>query len=185
VAFGLDAARNALARDPVAVDAALAQLKTEVQTSISDVRRLVYDLRPPALDQLGLVPAVQEYAARIDERGGPTVLIDASALPLLPAAVEVAAYRIATEALTNAARHSHATQAMVRFAFAEGQLRVEVCDDGVGIPSAGAARDPAGAGIGLAAMAERAAELGGTCLVAGNGTGGTSVVALLPVRAAS
>ena len=108
VAFGLDAARNTLAANPEATAATLAELKTEVQASIADVRRLVYDLRPPALDQLGLVPALQQYAARLAERGALDVSVSAPALPPLPAAVEVAAYRIVTEALTNAARHSGA-----------------------------------------------------------------------------
>jgi signal transduction histidine kinase len=181
IAFGLDAARNTLASNPKATAVTLAELKTEVQVSISDVRRLVYDLRPPALDQLGLVPALQQYAARLTERGTLDILVSAPALPSLPAAVEVAAYRIATEALTNAARHSGARHTSVSFTVDDANLRLEVADDGVGLP---ARRDSRSTGLGLAAMAERAAELGGACSAASRDRG-TSVVAVLPLAAAS
>jgi signal transduction histidine kinase len=180
IAFGLDAARNTLGAGPQATAGALAELKTEVQALIADVRRLVYDLRPPVLDQLGLVPALQEYAARLGERGALDIIVTAPALPPLPAAVEVAAYRIATEALTNAARHSGAQTTSVSFTIDHTQLRLEVLDNGVGVPAQG---DGRGTGVGLAAMAERAAELGGTCSIAARGDG-TSVIATLPLRVA-
>jgi len=181
IMFGLDAARNTLASDPQATAVTLAELKTEVRASITGVRRLVYDLRPPDLDQLGLVPAVQAYAARLGERGALDICVSAPALPPLPAAVEVAAYRIAAEALTNAARHSRARHTMVAFTIDNAQLRLEVIDDGVGIATR---RDDRRTGVGLAAMAERAAELGGACSV-GSRDGGTAVVAVLPLRVTS
>jgi signal transduction histidine kinase len=179
IAFGIDAARNTLPRDPAATDAALAELKAEVQTSVADVRRLVYDLRPPALDQLGLVPAVREYGARLVERGALSVTVSAPALPPLPAAVEVAAYRIAIEALTNAARHSHARTSSVSFEIDDSALRLQVDDDGDGVPAERAYR---GNGLGMSAMAERAAELGGTCSIGPRPGGGTAVTAELPLR---
>jgi two-component system, NarL family, sensor kinase len=181
IMFGLDAARNTLATDPQATAVTLAELKSEVQASITGVRRLVYDLRPPDLDQLGLVPALQAYAARLGERGALDICVSAPALPALPAAVEVAAYRIAAEALTNAARHSGARHTMVAFTIENAQLRLEVTDDGVGIATR---RDDRCTGVGLAAMAERAAELGGACSV-GSRDGGTAVVAVLPLRVTS
>jgi two-component system NarL family sensor kinase len=181
IAFGLEAARNTLAANPEATAATLAELKAEVQASISDVRRLVYDLRPPALDQLGLVPALEQYAARLTERGALDISVSAPALPPLPAAVEVAAYRIATEALTNAARHSRARHTSVSFTVDDATLRLEVADDGVGLP---ARRDSRGTGLGLAAMAERAAEHGGACSAAARDRG-TAVVAVLPLAVAS
>lgn len=182
VAFGIDAVRNTLSRNPQETDGSLAQLKREVQVAIADVRRLVDNLRPPALDQLGLVPALEEYAARLSERGALEVSVCAPVLPNFPAAVEVAAYRIATEALTNAARHSGGGRATVAFGLADGTLRLEVLDDGVGLPTQ---HDPRGHGVGLAAMAERAAELGGTCSVDRRAGGGTAVIALLPLGAGS
>jgi signal transduction histidine kinase len=189
IAFSLDAARNTMASDPQAAAVTLAELKSEVQTSIADVRRLVYDLRPPALDQLGLVPALQQYAARLAERAALDITVSAPPLPPLPAAVEVAAYRIVTEALTNVARHSGASRTSVSFTVSQASLRVEVADDGVGLPSPRIGRDgdggPGGdAGLGLAAMAERAAELGGTCSATALPCG-TAVVAVLPLGDAS
>lgn len=181
IAFGLDAARNTLAANPEATAATLAELKAEVHASIADVRRLVYELRPPALDQLGLVPALEQYAARLAERGVLDISVSAPVLPPLPAAVEVAAYRIATEALTNAARHSGARHTSVSFTVNDANLRLEVADDGVGLP---ARRDSRGTGLGLAAMAERAAELGGACSAAARDRG-TCVVAELPLAVAS
>jgi signal transduction histidine kinase len=179
VAFGLDAARNSLGRDPARADAELQELKHELQASIADVRRLVYDLRPPALDQLGLVPALEQYAARLGERGALDVTVSATPLPPLPAAVEVAAYRIATEALTNAARHARARTTSVALSLEEEALRLDVLDDGVGL----VADRPLG--VGLTAMSERAAELGGSCSVSVRTEGGTAVVAVLPLREAS
>jgi signal transduction histidine kinase len=173
--------RNTLATNPKATAATLAELKTEVQSSLADVRRLVYDLRPPALDQLGLVPALQQYAARLTERGTLDISVSAPALPPLPAAVEVAAYRIATEALTNAARHSGARHTSVSFTLDDARLRLEVADDGIGLPTR---RDSRGTGLGLAAMAERAAELGGACSAAARDPG-TCVVAVLPLAVTS
>jgi signal transduction histidine kinase len=140
----------------------------------------VYDLRPPALDRLGLLPAIEEYAARLRERTTLEVTVSGADVPPLPAAVEVAAYRIAIEALTNVVRHSGATHSNVVMAVVGGCLRLTVTDDGRGVP-VGA---PAGTGLGRTAMAERAAELGGTCAVLPGAEGGTAVVAELPLRGA-
>lgn len=182
VAFGIDAARSTVTRDPETAAAVLADLRSEVQASIADVRRLVYDLRPPALDQLGLVPALEQYAARLAERGALDVSVSAPEMPPLPAAVEVAAYRIATEALTNVARHSRARSSLVSLVIGDGVLRLEVADDGIGVPATRAERN---GGVGLPAMAERAAELGGACSIDARPGGGTAVVAILPLKAAS
>lgn len=179
VALGIDAARNTMDRDPAATAEALRQLKSEVQSSIADVRRLVYDLRPPTLDQLGLVPALEEYAARLSERGGIDATVSAPTLPALPAAVEVAAYRIATEALANAARHSGGHTASVTLGIDDDWLHLGVADDGVGMPAQGNNRHR---GVGLGAMTERAAELGGRCEVTPAASGGTMVSAVLPLR---
>jgi len=172
----LDAARNLLARDPAATEALLLELKTQTQTAIADIRRLVYDLRPPALDELGLVSALREYAARDVSVNGLRVSVEAPEhLPALPAAVEVAAYRIALEALTNVAHHAQAHQCVIRLLLADA-LQLEIIDDGLGLP----ADRPAG--VGLHSMRERAAELGGTCAIGPGLGGGTRVVARLPLQ---
>lgn len=174
VTLGLHAARVQIPSDPESADALLAEIETQIEETIADVRRLVYGLRPPALDEFGLVRSVQLYASRLESDAGLHVRVDAPAegLGALPAAVEVAAYRIATEALTNVARHAAARACTVRFAL-NGALDLEVVDDGHGV-IAQAAR-----GVGLTAMRERADELGGWLAVE-SGPSGTRVHAHLP-----
>lgn len=168
----LDAARNLADRDTAATKALLTELRGQTQTAIADIRRLVYDLRPPALDELGLVPALREYATPLSGEGL-QITLEADALPPLSAAAEVAAYRIVTEALTNVVHHAHSRHAQVRLSCAE-MLRIEVRDDGDGLPL------NVRAGVGLSSMRERAEELGGTFVIESPSDGGTRVCAQLP-----
>ncbi len=158
---------------------ALAQgLRTGLREATAEIRRLVHDLRPPALDVFGLVGAVRQLCEEGDSIG---IAFDVQApdpLPPLPAAVEVAAYRIASEAVHNAMRHSGASRCTVRFEMAAGELRLEVRDDGAGLP----AEWPAG--VGTASMRERAAEVGGTVVLGNSDGGGARLVARLPLRPA-
>jgi signal transduction histidine kinase len=174
VVLRIDTARNLAADRPEDADRLLRQARDDVSAALADVRRLVHDLRPPALDDVGLAGAVGQQAERLL---APRVDVDVVAGPLedLPAAVEVAAYRIASEALANVARHARATDARVELARdGDGALVVTVTDDGVGI-------DPAApAGVGLVSLRERAAELGGRCSVSCPPGGGTVVRAVLP-----
>ena len=148
-----------------------------LRTSVSDVRRIVDDLRPPSLDGLGLVGALRET---LDQFGGTSVAFDLhvdapdGALDRLSAAVEVAAYRITAEALTNAVRHAGPTSVALALAVHEGHLVITVSDDGTGFT-----RDT-DAGVGLGSMHERASELGGSCTLE-TGAHGTRVTALLPL----
>jgi signal transduction histidine kinase len=182
-------ARALFPHDPVAADRLMGELENDIETAVVDIRRLVYALRPPALDELGLVGALRECAAQYTRpasmRGAPpqekrlAVRVEApESLSELPAAVEVAAYRIAQEALTNVARHAQARTCVVRLWLADG-LHLDVCDDGLGLPT------ERRAGVGLASMQERATELGGTCLIATRPAGGTRVFARLPVPKAT
>ncbi len=174
----LDIARNLLAHEPQAADALLTGLKAQIQAAISDIRRLVYDLRPPALDELGLIPAVREQATSCSQNGLNVIVEAPEKLPPLPAAVEVAAYRIVQQALINVVRHAQARTCRVRLAIG-AKLHLEITDDGVGLP------EDHRAGVGLSSMRERAAELGGTCVVEPSGpAGGTRVLARLPLPAA-
>ncbi|MBA2468922.1 MAG: GAF domain-containing sensor histidine kinase [Chloroflexia bacterium] len=175
ITLKLDAARNLLPHDPGAVDALLVDLKTQTQAAIADVRRAVYDLRPPALDELGLVPALRVHADRLEGEGLRIVVDTPNALPALPAAVEVAAYRITLEALTNVIRHAAARTCLVRLSLADNCLVVEVTDDGGGI--LGDVR----AGVGMTAMRERTVELGGTLKIGSTRGGGGRVTATLPL----
>jgi len=178
-------ARAVLAEQPEAADRLLAQMETDMDGILAEVRRIVYDLRPPALDQLGLAGALRAYAEAV-ERGETgdthpnlTVRVEtADGLPPLPAAVEVAAYHIAREALTNVVRHAQAQHCTLRLALDSGEsgrLRLSIEDDGLGF----AGSMPAG--VGLTSMRERAAELGGTCTIKAEPGKGTRVRAELPL----
>jgi signal transduction histidine kinase len=174
LALKIDAARNLLSHDSARVDALLLELKSQIQAAIADIRRVVYDLRPPALDQLGLVPALRERALARNTLNGLEISIEAPAsLPPLPAAVEVAAYRIVLEALTNVERHARARRCVVRLTL-DSALQLEIVDDGVGLTG------DYQAGVGLTSMRERAVELGGTCVVEAAVGRGTRVLVRLP-----
>jgi signal transduction histidine kinase len=172
----LDAIRNLLRRDPDAADRLVTGAKEDLATAVTDVRRLVHDLRPPALDELGLATALAQQVARF-RRSGPAGLdvevVLPDAIDGLSAAAEVATYRIVSEALTNIARHSDARWCRVALMLEE-DLRVRVEDDGNGIAPG------TSSGVGLMSMRERAAELGGTCRVSARTGGGTVVEARLP-----
>jgi signal transduction histidine kinase len=158
--------------DAAAAEAALNEVKGAARAAVGDIRRLVYELRPPALDELGLVGALERQAEAFSPLD---IRVDAP-LPVggLPAAVEVAAYRIAVEAMTNVARHSRATHCRVSVEL-NGALELEVSDDGAGIP---ARLRP---NVGLDSMRERAGELGGTCTIERGPSGGTRVRARIPM----
>ncbi|MBI2762280.1 MAG: sensor histidine kinase [Chloroflexi bacterium] len=216
-----EVAAELVAGDPAGAERILAELRAEVQGALADIRRLVDALRPPALDEMGLVGALRAQAGHLGQSPGLEVAAQGP-LPELPAAIEVAAYRIAVEAMTNASRHAQARTCRVRLAAVVGSgadgpgadepgvdgaaaggpgvgaaaaggtgasgpsaggraLEVEVTDDGRGLP---ARLRP---GIGLASMRERAAEVGGTCVIERMPGGGTRVFARLPLddRAAS
>src|SRR5215831_2998873 len=128
IAMQLDAARRLMRPDPDTAGQLLQHFREQAQAAITDIRRLVYELRPPALDDLGLTGALAQHAASCSTPGGLQVSIDTG--PALPAAVEVAAYRIATEAVTNVARHAGARTATVTLTASENRLQVEVTDDG-------------------------------------------------------
>jgi len=182
IAFGLDASRNLLRTDPSASDEMLRQLKVETLRSVGEIRRIAHDLRPPALDELGLVKAVEEYAMRVSSGHPPLTVVVGSipALPALPAAVEVAAYRIAVEAITNASRHSGGSRCIVSFDVESKRptaLRLVVEDNGHGIGP------QMTMGVGLTAMNERVAELGGRIDIANGCEGGARMVALFPLAA--
>ena len=183
--FGLEAAGRLVDERPDAAGELLSRLEDQAQEAVVNVRRLVQGLRPPALDDLGLVPAIRQQAEAYgmtddaaDVRGtGISLSLQApEPFPALPAATEVALYRIAQEALTNVARHAWAGSCRVSLRVpGDGTLEIEVSDDGRGIGGG------TGSGMGLISMRERAEELDGTCEVSTPPGGGTRVVARLPV----
>jgi signal transduction histidine kinase len=195
LALGLDVSLKLLKSELPEAEKLLYHLKAQTQDAVADIRRLVYGLRPPALDDLGLVPAIRQQASNhgtladdlpggaageTNRKDGLIFFVEAPKnLPPLPAAVEVACYRIAQEAMTNVARHARASSCGIHLSHdaAKSELRLEVIDDGIGLP------EDRRAGVGLSSMVERAEELGGTLSVGPPSTGGTRVVARLPLFA--
>lgn len=175
MSFKLDAVYNLADRDAGAVKKMSTELKAQMQEVLADIRRIAYNLRPPALDELGLVGALKAHIASHNQVQGLQITLEAPENPPpLPAAVEVAAYRIALEALTNVSRHAGAQHCCVRLSLPD-DLCLEVTDDGCGMP--GSVRS----GVGLTSMRERAEELGGMCVAEVLPQGGTGIIAHLPL----
>ncbi|MEW9528498.1 sensor histidine kinase [Microbispora sp. NPDC049125] len=175
ITLQLDVAAAQLARDVCAAGELLADVRRSAADVVADMRRVVSDLRPAELDDLGLPAAVERVAERISP-GSPAVSVRCAPLPALSAAVEVAAYRIVQEAVTNAVRHSGAQRVTVDIAARGGDLAVCVEDDGNGL------RPDAVPGVGTESMRERATELGGTLDRYARAAGGTRVTARLPLE---
>lgn len=173
VLLNLNAIRRQLGSES-RVDDLLVQTRSDIQAIIADLRRVVYELRPPALDELGLAGAIRQTAASYEQNGLLITVHTPEALPSLPAAVEVAVYRIVQEALTNVVRHAGAHACKVQLTVSDG-LEIEIVDDGAGLP------EERQVGVGLTSMKERAAELGGSCVVDTAPEGGTRVRAHLPL----
>jgi signal transduction histidine kinase len=177
----LAAVKQLLENNPTAAIPLLDQVMTQNKSTVEDVRRLVYGLRPPALDELGLVAAIRDHVAGMD--GKSTLQIEitepSEGLPPLSAAVEVAAYRIVLEALTNVIRHAQAKYCAIRFSVshngASDVLQIEIRDDGRGMPEAHRA------GVGLRSMRERAEELGGTWVIESSAPQGTCISVKVPL----
>ncbi|MFN8441624.1 MAG: histidine kinase [Caldilineaceae bacterium] len=188
IAMQADAARTLVDEAPEECKTLLHELTDQAQTTLADIRRLIYNLRPPALDDLGLVAALSQLASTNAQSGLQIEVQAPDPLPNLPAAVEVAAYRIVQEAMTNVVRHAQAQRCVVHIAYCGEEtasslpskpaatLKVEICDDGIGLSA------QRRAGVGTSSMRERAEELGGTLLIAPQPTGGTRVAASLPIE---
>jgi signal transduction histidine kinase len=173
-ALTLTAASKLPRQDADATEALLLDARRHAQEAITDIRRVIYALRPPSLDDLGLLGALREQAVHYQASGVQITIQAPATLGTLPAAVEVACFRIAQEALTNVVRHAQARTCVVALAL-DDALRLEVIDDGRGMP------EEHRAGVGLTSMSERAAELGGTCVIEPAPGGGTHVYIQLPL----
>jgi signal transduction histidine kinase len=160
------------------VVAALDVAGTRLEEAIADLRRVIVGLRPPALDELGLAAALHAQLEAFRSPGAPDVaLVGATALPELPAAVEVVAYRVVLEAVSNAVRHSGAGSCEVELAVRGDDLVISVHDDGCGIPA------QMTAGVGSSSLAHSCAQVGGELAVTARLPRGTSVTARLPLGA--
>ncbi len=170
----LSAVRHTLRHSPDEAERLLDELRGDVRVATADVRRLVYDLRPPMLDEFGLVGALRHVELTSD---GLTRSVDApEPFPPLPAALEVALYRIATEALHNIVRHAQATHCTIGLVVYAASVTLTVTDNGCGLPANYLA------GVGHHSMRERAAELGGSVTIAVTPGGGMGVTAIFPLK---
>jgi signal transduction histidine kinase len=170
--FTLDTLRSSV-HDPAALVVA-GQARGQVRDAVQLVRRVARELRPPGVDQLGLIGALRELAAQ-HTVPGLTVQFAAGDLGELDAATEVATHAIVAEALTNAARHARASQCRITLDRGDDGVTVVVEDDGAGLGEAPA-------GVGCTSMVERADELGGWCRIISKPAGGTTVTAHLPAH---
>ena len=168
------AIQKLVSNDPEAANTMLDELRAEIKSSIADIRRVVYDLRPPALDELGLVSTLRDQVMQFSNSTVQFKTEFPDSLPPLPAAVEVAVYRIAQESLANVVRHSEARNCTFQLSLGD-DLRLEISDDGTGLPT------DYNPGVGLRSMRERAEELGGHCEVVSVPGRGTRVMAYLPI----
>jgi two-component system NarL family sensor kinase len=174
----LDLVRSLMETDPAAASTQLAQVHTDVLGAIADVRRLIYNLRPPALDGVSLPAALGTLATRFEEASRQRLRIRvelAAPLPPLVPSMELAAFLIASEAMTNVARHARAGTCSVQVVVVGRCLHLRVQDDGVGIPPD---HRP---GLGTLSMRQRTVELGGRCTIARRSPRGTVVWARLPL----
>jgi two-component system, NarL family, sensor kinase len=182
----LAAVQQLLLRDLAAAARLINEVLAENNATVTNIRRLIYQLRPPALDEVGLAGAIRHQGAGRGDaswlRTGLQLSVEEppGGLPALPAAVEVAAYYIAREALTNVIRHAQASRCLIRLEEETNGSSKHLCltiqDDGAGLPQ------PMRVGVGLVSMRERAQEIGGTLTIDRVAGGGTQVIACLPLE---
>lgn len=174
-------ATRLLDQDNNAAQDLLNDIQTQLDQTILQVRQLAHQLYPPELETLGLVGALRE---RLQANDDPSLIVRADlpeTLPVLPTAIESAAYYIALEALTNVTKHAGATSCELRLTLANGGsepyrpvLELEVLDKGRGMAIDGPT------GLGMLSMQARAAEVGGVCSIDANPGGGTRIMVRLP-----
>jgi signal transduction histidine kinase len=174
--FRVGAAQGLLQKNPEKTAKILDDLQNGIEGTLGTIRQLVYELRPPLLDQFGLIGSVNDFVSRLDNRVEINLDLPAQ-LPALTAAVEVAAFRIMHTSLDNVTKHAKATRCDARLAVTNGNLTIDIIDNGIGIS------DDYKAGVGLTSMRERAEELGGTFAVTRNKPQGTHLSVSIPLPA--
>jgi len=180
----IEMAQKALARDPALAGSRLAELKEMATSILQDIRRFTRDLRPTYLEDLGLLPALEMLVRELDQPGDLQATFEATgAIRRLPLDLELTAFRIAQEALNNAARHAQASHVHLGLGFAESGLTIYVEDDGVGFTAPERPWELARRGhFGLMGMQERALMFGGHLSVQSSPGKGAKVTAFLPYR---
>jgi signal transduction histidine kinase len=177
IALGARTARTQLDREPAKAVEPVEYVLSLAEAGLAEMRSLIFELRPESLESEGLVAAIRKHAAAQEARHGMAVRCDLGDEPDISPDVREAAYRIVREALTNTLKHSKAANVRIRLAVADGRLRAEVADDGIGFDPD---RDYAGH-LGLRSMRERAAKLGGELRIESRQGSGSRVVLEIPV----
>lgn len=168
--------RKVILENPAVAEMQMSEYRDQLKAVLTEIRRVVYNLRPPALDEIGMLRAIRELASQFCT-ADLTFEVDApDTLPPLHPAIEVAAYRIASEAMLNVAKHADARTCHVRLRVNETAFLVEVEDDGRGMTPGQTS------GVGFASMRERARELGGLLEIRTAPNAGTHIVACLPMN---
>ena len=171
----LDTIHDLEAQNPMAVRKLVEELKAQTQAALAEIRQIAYDLRPPALDELGLIGALQEQIAQNDRTCGVNIVLEApESLPALSAAVEVAVYRITLAVMTTITNQEGATHCRICLS-AAGDLCLEITCDGL------ASRNDFRSWAELTSISETAEELGGNCLAEVLPGGSAHVVVRLPM----
>jgi signal transduction histidine kinase len=175
--FQLDEVLDRLHDDPAGAGDLVMAMKEQNRQLVAEIRRLVYELRPPALDELGVAGALDAHVSQLERSASFSIEVRTvpDPLPALPAAIEVAVYRIVREAITNTVRHAAATRCIASIEASDTDLIIDVRDDGAGLT------EGTPAGVGLTSMRERTEELGGTFSIAPGEPRGTRVLATLPL----
>lgn len=173
----LSAVRQVIRTKPEKAESLVDEVIQQSRQTVADVRRLVHGLRPPVLDQLGLVEAVRDLARNHGGRPTLEMIAPSDGLAHLPAAVEVNAYRILLEAWNNVVRHAQAGRCLVKFLVEKNMLVISIQDDGVGMPK------EYRAGVGLRSVRARAEEIGGNIRIDEVQPHGTRITARLPLPA--
>jgi signal transduction histidine kinase len=158
----------------------LKKICEELGEEAMSLRRIMSDLRPPLLEQRGLIPAVRELCDKWQRETEVPVSVYADAPGPIPSDVETLAYRVVQEAMSNVKKHAGATEVTVRIDASAGSLRVEVKDNGCGFDPEEARQFLRAGKVGLASMRERAELAGGTLTMKSAPGAGTSVMAMLP-----
>lgn len=173
------AAAHQLLRDkPEVAERLLDDVISQSENTVAEVRRLIYALRPPTLDELGLIEAIREHVEVVGTDAGLQIVVNTpEELPSIPAAIEVAAFRVVQEALNNVLRHAQARHCAISIT-TNGLLQIQIEDDGVGLPA------ETRSGVGLQSMRERAIEVGGACIIENGAQGGVVVHLSLPFESA-
>jgi PAS domain S-box-containing protein len=178
IALAARSAQELLAKDPALVQEPLEYLLRLSEAALAEMRALIFELRPEALDREGLTGALKHHTAALRARYGITVEESLVTEPVLSFESKQGLYRIAQEALHNAARHARAKRVVIELAQTNSDIRLEISDDGVGFDS----RDSRSGHYGLNTMRERASELGGTLEIDSRMGAGTTIRAVIPAR---